>query len=364
MPITVPDLPTISTSAASAIATRLPGADATPPRSVLGVLAKVLSGAVDGLYGAILQVAQQIVYDTATSDFLARWAAIWGKTREAPIAATGGVTFTGSAAAGTLVPEGTVLSRSDGLQYVLAAAVELAGGTGSGTVTCTSAGAVTNTPAGGALTLASPPAGIASTATVGSAGLGGGADLESDASLLARLLLRIRQTPQGGSGSDYEEWALDVNAVTRAWVFQWWQGTGTVGVTVMMDGRANPIPLPSDIAVVQAAINTARPVAAPNFVFAPTAVPLNFTIHLNPDSAAIRAAVEAQLASLIANQCTPGGTFLVNGVPTAGGLLYYSHITAAIAAAAGEVDFTLESPTANVQMPAGSITTMGGVTWV
>jgi len=363
MPVTVPDLPTISQSAASAIATRLPGADATPPRSVLGVLAKVLSGAVDGLYGAIQTVAAEIIYDTASVEYLVRWAGIWGLTLEAPTPATGLVTFTGSATTTVLVPEGTLLARSDGVQYLLTAAVTLVGGTGTGSVTCTSAGSVTNTPAGGTLNLASPVPGVASAVTVGSGGLAAGADLESPQSLLARLLLRIQQTPQGGSDADYVEWAPKVNGVTRTWVYRWWMGTGTVGLTFMMDGRVNPIPLGADVAAVQAQINALRPVAAPTFVFAPTAAPLNFTIHLNPDSAAIRAAITAQLASLIANQCTPGGTYEVMGEPVAGGLLYLTHIWASIAAAAGEVDFTLISPTANITVPAGSITTMGAITW-
>jgi uncharacterized phage protein gp47/JayE len=361
MPIVVPDLSTTSKSVASAISTRLPGADSTPPRSVLGVLAKVLSGGVDGLYGAIQTVAAEIIYDTASGDYLARWAAIWGLARQAPVPATGTVVFTGN---NVTVPQGTVLARADGLQYILAAAVTLIGGAGSGTVTCASAGAVTNTAAGGTLGLTSPVAGVASTVTVGSGGLSAGADLEGDESLLARLLLRIQQTPQGGSAADYEEWALGVNGVTRAWIYQGWQGAGTVGVTFMMDKRSNPVPQTADVAAVQAAINAVRPVAAPTFVFAPTPVPLNFTIHLNPSSTAVQAAVTAQLSSLIANQCTPGGTSLINGQPVAGGLLYLSHIWAAISAAAGEVDFTLIGPTANVTVPSGSITTMGTVSWV
>jgi uncharacterized phage protein gp47/JayE len=94
-----------------------------------------------------------------------------------------------------------------------------------------------------------------------------------------------------------------------------------------------------------------RPVTAKTYVFAPTPVPLNFTIHLNPGSTSIQSAVEAELASLIANQAIPGGT------------LYLSHIWAAISAASGEVDFTLSFPAANVTVPAGSITTMGAITW-
>jgi uncharacterized phage protein gp47/JayE len=351
MPISTPTLPAIAQSGQATIATRLQGADATPPRSVLGVLVKVLAGAVDGLYGAIQTVADDIIYDTASTDALIRWAAIWGIRRDAPTAASGAVQFTG--AANQTVPAGILLARADGVQYGLTSAVALDGtGAGTGTVICTGAGAITNTAAGGTLRLTSAPAGVASTATVGAAGLTGGNDIETPEHLLEQLLQRIRETPQGGSNADYEGWALSVPGVTRVWVYPWWQGTGTVGVTFMMDGRANAVPAAADVAAVQAAIDAVRPVAAPTFVFAPTPQPLAFTIHLNPDSAAIRAAVTAQLASLIANQCVPGGTLL------------YTHIWAAISAAAGEVDFTLQAPLANVTAPAGSIITLGAIAWV
>jgi uncharacterized phage protein gp47/JayE len=132
----------------------------------------------------------------------------------------------------------------------------------------------------------------------------------------------------------------------------------------MMDGRDDPIPTAADVAAVQAVIDVKCPAPGHSFVFAPTAVPLPFTIHLNPDSTAIRTTVTAQLASLIANQCTPGGKYLVSGVPVSGGLLYFTHITAALSAAAGENDYTLTNPTANVSVSSGQITTLGLITWV
>jgi uncharacterized phage protein gp47/JayE len=363
MTITTPSLTTITQSAATAISTRLSGADATPPRSLLGILGtKVLPGAVDGLYGAIEKVAANIIYDTASEDYLVRYAGFWGITRDKPTSATGPVIFSGTS--GKTVSEGALMSRSDGLQYKLSALVTLANGTGTGTVTCTSAGSVTNTDAGGTLTLTSSVTGVSTTVTVGADGLSDGADIESIASLLAKLVARLQKTPQGGDDGDYEKWAKTISGVTRVWVYKWWLGTGTIGITFMMDGRDDPIPLAADVAAVQAAIDAEYPTGARAFVFAPTAVPLPFTIHLNPDSTAIRTAVTAELASLIANQCTPGGTYIVDGLPVSGGLLYLTHIDASISAAAGEDDYTLTTPTANVSVLKGSITTLGEITWM
>ncbi|MEO0035721.1 MAG: hypothetical protein RLZZ501_1744 [Pseudomonadota bacterium] len=362
MTVSTPSLTTLCQSVATAIVTRLPGADATPPRSVLGVLTKIVGALVDGLYGAIAKVAANIIYDTASSDYLVRWAGIWGLKRKAPTAASGSVTLTGTS--GATLSAGAAMTRSDGLVYTLAADVTLAAGTGSGTVTCASAGAVTNTDAGGTLTLTLPASGISSTVTVGSGGLAGGADIEKVSSLLSRLLTRIQETPQGGSDADFRRWTLAISGPTRAWVYPDWIGTGTIGVTFMCDDRAEPVPLAADVTIVQAAIDAVRPIACNTTVFQPVAVPLNFAIHLNPGSTAIKSAVEAALASLIANKCTPGGTYVVNGVKTAGGLLYLSQIRAAISAAAGEIDYTMTSPSADVQVGRGQITTLGAITWV
>ena len=55
-------------------------------------------------------------------------------------------------------------------------------------------------------------------AYVGVNGIGGGADVESDEDLRARVLFRKRNPPHSGSKSDYIAWALEVPGVTRAFV--------------------------------------------------------------------------------------------------------------------------------------------------
>jgi len=86
-------------------------------------------------------------------------------------------------------------------------------------------------------------------------------------------------------------------------------------------------------------------------VAAPVAAPLNFTLSVIPNTLAVKAAVEAELADLISREAVPGGT------------LYLSHIRASISAAAGENNYTLTSPSADVTSTAGQLTTLGAVTW-
>lgn len=329
---------------------RLPGADARLARSVLDVLARVDAGALYSLYGYVDFVSRQVIPDSAEAEYLERWAGVWGIARKPAAAATGKVAFTG--AVGAVIPAGTVLGRSDGTQFALSADCTLITGSGSGTVTAALAGLASNTAAGATLTMVNPVAGVTSAATVGVAGLTGGSDIESDDDLRSRLLQRIQQPPMGGSKTDYVTWALKVPGVTRVWVYAGWQGLGTVGLTFVKDGQASIIPGGADVTAVQAAIDLVRPVTAAVTVFAPTAVPLNLTIHLNPDSTALRSAVQAQLAALISREAVPGGT------------LYLSHIRQVVANAVGNGDSVISAPAADVTVAAGQMTTLGAITWV
>lgn len=355
MPFTRPSITDLVTQQSTDLGAGLAGVDPLLRRSLAKVLARVNAGGLHGLYGELDYLARQLFPDTAEKDHLDRWASIWNVPREQPTAASGPVVFTGTAT--LIVPAGQVMTRSDGATFTVAADATLTGSpaTAAATVTATTPGSAGNTDAGSILTMQSPISGIASSATVGADGLGGGADQELDDSLRARLLDRIQQPPQGGASNDYVTWAKSVPGVTRVWVLPNWLGAGSVGVTFAMDGRADIIPLAADVANVQAAIDApfCRPVTARVVVFAPTPAPLNPQIHLNPDSTAGRTAVTAELADLVARESTG-----------AGGTLYLSQIREAIGAAAGVTDYTLENITADVVTPAGQLVVPGTPSWV
>ena len=57
------------------------------------------------------------------------------------------------------------------------------------------------------------------------------------------------------------------------------------------------------------------------------------------------------MQDLLLREAVPGGTILL------------SHIRAAISAAAGETDYVLLSPSANVTNSTGNMSTMGTITW-
>lgn len=326
-------------------------ADELLRRADAEVLARVLAGAAHGLYGYIDWLSRQILPDTSESEWLERHASLWlSEGRKPAAAATGAVSFTG--VSGSVVPSGTVLRTAAGVQVATVADVTLSGGAGSAAAEAVEAGAAGNLIAGTPLSLVSPIAGVQSTALVAAGGITGGADIEDDEALRARVIDRIQQPPQGGCAYDYVAWALQVEGVTRAWVYPQELGLGTVTVRFVRDDDASLIPDAGEVATVQAHIDALRPVTAQVTVVAPVAVPLDITITgLVPDTAAVRAAIQAEVTDLLRREAVPGGTILI------------SRLREAISIAAGESDHVLTSPTANITHATGELAVLGTITW-
>lgn len=345
-----PTLSDLLTQAQADINSELPGGDALLTYSVLNVLSVVLAGEAFDLYGFLSFISLQAFPDTAQSAQLYHWGSIWGLVPLAAQAAAGNLTVTGTN--GIDIPLGTQFIRADSVIFESTQDEVIASGTATIPVVAILPGSTTNTASSTSLTLTSPIAGVSTTATVTS-GLVGGTDTETDQAYLTRLLFRIQNPPQGGSKTDYVEWATSQPGVTRAWCTQE-LGVGTVTVRFMMDDTySDGIPEGGDVTNVYNALEILRPVTADLFVVAPIANPMNFTIHLNiANTAAIQAAVQASLQEMILSYGQPGGT------------IYLSQINEAIATATGVYDFTLSVPSSNVTQSTGYIPTMGTITWV
>lgn len=349
MPFIRPDLATLIARAEADIETRLPGADARLRRSNLNVLARVHAAAAHGLYGYLDWIARQVIPDTADAEILDRWASWWRVERRLAAAAVGSVTLTGTN--GAVIAAGTSLMRSDGAEYTVDAEATIAGGLAIVSVTAVEAGQAGNAVAASALSLITPVIGVNAAGFVAVGGLTGGADSELDPSLRARLLARVQMPPHGGADFDYVTWALEVPGVTRAWVYPLETSANNVTVRFVRDGDASLIPDAAEVATVQAYIDARRPVTADVSVVAPIADPLAYTIHISPDTAAVRAAVEAELRDLHQREAVPAGTLLL------------SHMREAVSLAAGETDNVLTVPNTNVVSATGHISTFGGITW-
>lgn len=319
-------------------------------RSLLGYLAEANAGASHGLHGHLEWNFKQLFPDTAEAEILARWASIWGISRKTASYASGAVTFTG--ADGETIPQGTILTRNDGLKFSTDVSGIIASGSASISVTALSAGELSNTDSGVTMTMESPIGSINAEVIVDSNGISAGSDEENDDLLRKRLLDRIKNPPHGGAVHDYEFWALAVANVTRAFVNPLWDGNGTVAVHIVDDNAVTaPIPDAQTVIDAQTYIDENRPVTADVTVFAPTAKTLNLTLSITPDAAVIRSSVEENIKDLIKRDAVPGGKILI------------SRIREAISQATGEDDNVVSVPSGDFTTASGEIAVFGAITW-
>ena len=370
MPFARPPLTTLRSQAMQDVTTSdLPHADGFLRRSVMRVLALVQAGLAHLHYGFLDWIAKQAVPFTATDEYLVAWAGLKGIIRKAATQATGPVMFTG--VAGSAIPSGAAVNRSDGLAYVTTTSATISG-TGSATVTiqAVAAGAAGDADTGGQFILGTAIGGVNSVGFA-VAPIAGGADQESDADFRTRMLQRYAQPPQGGALADYLEWAAQVPGVTRAWASDLGAGAGMVIVWFMMDevqaahqgfpqgtnGGATSewrtAPATGDMLTVANWIYPLRPVTALVYVAAPTALPVNFSIsNLSLDTADIRTAISAALTALFRQSAQVGGT------------MYQSQFEEAVTAVAGVSRFTLSTPLTPVVAGAGYLPVLGTISYV
>ena len=354
MPFNRPTLKEITSRVTADFKSRLALAGGVLRRSVIAVLARVIAGAVHGLYGYIDYLSLQFFADTAQEYWLLRIASLYGINRKAAqFAAGNNVVFTGTD--GKTIPEGTLLRRSDGVEFVTTADGTIAAGEAIIPVQAVLADteAITgNTDSGVQLSLISPIAGVDSSATIQGDGITGGIAQEGIESVRQRLLKRLRQPPHGGAKHDYEQWALEIAGVTRAWVYPNLLGPGTVGVTFVEDGNNPIIPNGTKVTEVQDYLETVKPVTADVTVFPPTTLTVDFMMTISPNTVAVQNAVEAQLKDLFERVGEPGAT------------VYLSKIGEAISLADGEDYHTLNLPATDVTTASNQIPIVGSITWL
>jgi len=360
MPWATPTLRQVRGFVRDSIHASLPGSDANVPNSILRVLADAMGALCHLTLQYLDWLSKMLLPDTAETLWLDRHGKIWlvnsdGTTgRKQATLASGQVTATGQN--GTIVPTGTTLSSPDGVEYETTAQVIISGLPTPIPVRAIDPGAASNMVTGSPMAFDTPPVGLDRTVLVLS--MIGGADIETDDELRARVLQRIQQPPMGGDESDYEAWALAVPGVTRAWANALEEGMGTCTVRFCMDdlrAENNGIPYAEDVVAVQNYIDVKRPVAVKDiFVVAPIPFPISFKItQLVDDTTATRASIETMCKEMFFEKSFPGCT------------IYRSWLEVAIANAIGEQHHELEYTTTTAPTPGhlpilGSIIYAGG----
>ena len=319
------------------------------------VLTRVWGDALHNLYGLLEYAHRQILPSTADTEWLEEWAKVVGLARLAPEKSVGPVNFIGFDL--TVIPLGTALVRSDGVQYVTTAAGAISGSVGQVLAECVTPGAIGNMSSGAQLELVTPIVGLNNTAfpQFPAGAWANGADVETDEALRERVLLRLQRPPQGGAAVDYEQWARLVVGVTKVWVVPLGRGAGTVDVYFLHEGGTGiGVPTVGQVADVQAEIDARRPVVADALAIAPTEVPVAFSIAISPDTAGNRAAVEAELDALFLLKAGTGADIFMSD--------YWAAVTSVVGAGVDSVSISVPSTTTTVGV--GQVATRGAITWL
>jgi len=205
---------------------------------------------------------------------------------------------------------------------------------------------------------AQPLAGLISqSGTIDVNGVTGGADLEETEHWRSRILARIQQRGGGGDANDFEQWTQEV--LPGAIVDAFSPGLGLITVAIAMPTSTSPrVPTSTELDEATAYLNDAtnrKPLGAPAVaVIAATLQPVNFTLHLLPDTTANRTAAQNALA-----------LYFVGADIQIGSTLDLSRSDAAISTAIPTAAFDRSVPAADVvPSTVTSILTYGTVAFV
>ena len=354
------------------IASNLPGITPQLRRSTVQVLAMAVAMECQQEYAYLDNIVDWSFVQTAPGIYLDRKGVPFNLPRNMGSPADITITFTGTNT--STIPAGTLIQSIDNsLAFTLDSLVTISGTTGTGTATCTSVGSAGNLAPGVSLQIGIAIGGVQAGCVVASVATAG-TDRETDTAYRARILFRMQNPPQGGSGNDYVQWAKQLAGVTRAWCFPTISGGGTVGVAFVFDARGPAssaiIPTSGDITNMDNLLVQLMPVEdAPGVdAFALTADIIAVTIgNLTPAAGYTKAQALANATiSLTAlfSSTTPGGAKFGDGVPwgTTGGSLQQQQISDAITQSAGVAGFDLTAPTADISSATGHIALLGAVT--
>lgn len=379
MPYPRPTLSELRQQVATDINAQLPGADALLRYSNLGIAGEVMAALASGHYGYLDWIARNSVPFTAIDEHLEGWAALKGVIRKAAAPASGAAAFV--AADGAVIRAGTAVNRRDGVGYVVTADAVAAAGTITVQVRAIAPGVSGNASVGTAMTIAAGVAGVNASGSV-STELDGGSDVEPDDELRSRMLAVYANPPQGGTLTDFENWAREVPGVTRAWARRGVMGPGTVAVLFMMDvvrseldgfpqgsngvaaDEARDVIATGDQLLVANALSRRQSVIALSYALAPMQNIVSLKIAgLAGSNAATRAAIAEAVRSAFVRHAEPGGTTYlyaiesaIASVPAATGF-----VLTEVTCTAGAVE---PGPVGNVVSSLNALATLGSITYL
>lgn len=325
----------------------------TPRYNIIKVMAAAAAGAQHQLLGDLSFLVDQIFPDTAIGEFLR---AHWSDRVPALYAnlAVGTVVQTG--VAGASVPSGLVYQSGNGKRYYTTKAYTIGeDGTVSVYVSAEEPGSASNIDADAELSVVSAlTTGLDSSAKVGSGGIQGGVDGESDEEYLVRVLAYLRNQVRYGKPGDYAAWAVDsTSEVTKAFEIKNFGVFGAVLIQCINGNQIDGVHQVSNLAAVDAYIES-KSVPALYTVKTPELVQIEPTIELldEEDTSENRATVLGRLKAYLDARARPGSSFTQETLQSV--IVDGSAISSA----------TLTLPGGKVETTALQYPVLGAVTWI
>jgi uncharacterized phage protein gp47/JayE len=353
MPLDRPTLDELEDRILGDIDSKLPGIDPRLEEEPLGILAEVVAASSHETLGSLDSVVRDQFPDTASDTALRRWGRVHGTEEQATGYASGTATTTGDN--GKSIPSGTLLQNGLGFEYQTTTTEVIAGGVATLQLEAVLIGTAGNAVEASLVSYVSPIVGVDTDATVDAGGLTGGVDVEATEDYRVRVRADMSRPAQGGNANDWDRWMRDYSAltITRWWVTRPPPGMDVVTVSFVIDGQVPITPTGPQVTAVQTYLEGLACLGTTVLVAAPVLEPLGLQIALTPDTAAVRAAVEAEFEDLILREAVPGGTILL------------SHLREMISISAGETDHDLQDPVADATPAAPSnLFTDGNIVWV
>lgn len=325
-----------------------------------------LAGVAHGIYGYQEWMTKQLFPNSCDEETLLSYhAPLYLKNgQKEPTAATGPVLFTGNK--NTLIAKGSLLNREDGIRFALVEdTVIQESGSCNAKVICLTPGIIGNTKENSKLQLETTLLGVNSQVLVQIPGLTGGDDLESISQLRHRVMRSRIAGADIGRDIDWEDWAMEVAGVTRAWAVPKAMGLGTTLVYFVRDEQTPIFPNEAEVHTVLTHLEATGQPNGEVFVVSPILKKQDFKIKLIPDSAATRENVKEALRVFLNGKASPvkknkyGRTLM----PPEGIVIYWSQLVEIIAGAVGEEAHILQEPTGDIVCDVGEYIQLGDIEW-
>ncbi len=180
------------------------------------------------MYDSLKALEPMVFVDETSGEYIDRKCADYGIARKPGLKAKTVMTFTGDE--GVRIPAKTLFLTEDGLEFETEKTIAISGGQAQATAVARQVGDAFNVPAN---TIRHQMVSISGLNGISHPAAQGGADPESDGSLVNRLYAYLRMPATSGNVYHYEQWALAVNGVGGVKVVPLWNGPGTVKVIVV-----------------------------------------------------------------------------------------------------------------------------------